>query len=88
MMAVDPSCVRSEAEISLKTTYKHVRDASFTFRSKRMFVQSERGGRREGMQKGRGQERGGMGEGMQRGRGQERDGMLWDMTIRDEKVGE
>lgn len=48
----------------------------------------EKGGRGEGMQRERGLDRGGMGEGMQRGRGKERDGTLWDMMIRDEKVGE
>ncbi|XXG52923.1 hypothetical protein AAC387_Pa03g1119 [Persea americana] len=48
-MAVGPNYRRSEAEISLRTTYKHMRDASSTFHSKRMFMQSKREGeRREG----------------------------------------
>ena len=45
-MVVGPCYRRSEAEISLRTTYKHMRDASSTFHSKRMFVQSEREGER------------------------------------------
>ena len=48
-MVVGPYYRRSKAEISLRTTYKHMRGASSAFRSKRMFVQSERvGERREG----------------------------------------
>ena len=49
MMAVGPCSRRSKAEISLRTTYIHMRDESSAFHSERMFVQSEREGeRREG----------------------------------------